>query len=111
MPSPKSSVKRAQPAKRAKPSKVARPVAKAKGTATTPAKGRAPTAKGRASTATAVKKGANGKARPRKAPPVAAPVRQRRICTAQDPFGGPCQSSPRPGSPFCTIHSYLERTP
>lgn len=33
----------------------------------------------------------------------------RRGCAAMDPFGGPCQSQPRPGSKYCTIHSYLDR--
>lgn len=33
----------------------------------------------------------------------------RRHCSAMDPFGGPCQSAPRPGSTHCTIHSYLDR--
>lgn len=80
----KSSAKRAKGAKRAKPSKAARPRAKAKGKAATVAKV------------------------PKAAP--AARLKQRRPCAAQDPFGGPCQSSPRPGSAFCTIHSYLERT-
>lgn len=30
-------------------------------------------------------------------------------CAAMDPFGAPCQSIPRYGSKYCTIHSYLDR--
>ena len=34
---------------------------------------------------------------------------EKRHCAATDPFGDPCQSVPRMGSTYCTIHSYLDR--
>lgn len=52
-------------------------------------------------------KGPAKSARP--ARPAAAKGPVRAACHAKDPFGDPCQSSPRPGSQYCTIHSYLER--
>ena len=41
----------------------------------------------------------------RRAPrgPAAPPARSH--CTALDPFGGPCQNLPRPGTHRCTIHT------
>lgn len=29
-------------------------------------------------------------------------------CAATDPFGGPCQNTPRLGSTYCGVHSHLE---
>jgi len=29
-------------------------------------------------------------------------------CSATDPFGGPCQNTPRLGSKYCGVHSHLE---
>lgn len=29
-------------------------------------------------------------------------------CAATDPFGGPCQNTPRLGSKYCGVHSHLE---
>lgn len=56
-------------------------------------------------------KAGTGKPTPRAAAkpvPAAAPARAH--CLATDPFGDPCQSSPRPPSRYCTIHSFLDRT-
>lgn len=49
----------------------------------------------------------SGKARPVRAQ--GADKRNRPACPATDPFGGPCQSTPRPPSRYCTMHSYLDR--
>jgi hypothetical protein len=71
-----------------------RKVAKAKPAKPAAAKGKAP-------------KGAKGKASKAKA---TAPAKHEKAhCAAMDPFGAPCQSIPRYGSKYCTIHSYLDR--
>src|SRR5688572_15852183 len=33
---------------------------------------------------------------------------ERKHCIATDPFGDPCQTSPRYGSKYCAAHSHLD---
>ena len=55
-------------------------------------------------------KGARKSARPARS--AKAPSRPTRsaagTCPALDPFGDPCQNTPRLGSRYCGVHSYLE---
>lgn len=61
----------------------------------------------RASKSVPIRKKAPAPPKPRPVASAKAPV--RRACAARDPFGDPCQSSPRLPSKYCTIHSYLDR--
>lgn len=77
------------------------PARKAKKTAKKAAKKAAPSKTSR--------KAAKPKAAKRAAPGKAPAKPQKAHCAATDPFGQPCQSIPRYGSAYCTIHSYLDR--
>jgi len=49
--------------------------------------------------------------KPRAAAKPAAPAKSpagHTLCAATDPFGGPCQNTPRRPSKYCVIHSYLD---
>jgi hypothetical protein len=89
MPPAKSSKKAAK--KAAKASKKAAPKGK-KAARAAPAKAR--------KAAKAAPRPAAGKA----AQAAAAP---RTVCIALDPFGDPCQNTPRLGSKYCGVHSHL----
>ena len=86
-PSKSASKKAAKPAKTAKRTAKAPKASKAaKASAKSP--GPRPAPKGKATPATG---------------------REGRIgCAATDPFGGPCQNTPRLGSKYCGVHSHLE---
>jgi hypothetical protein len=94
------------PAKRPKPSKKA-----AKKTAKTARKAAPAKARKTAKKAAKPSKKTARRAAPRpaKSPrvPAGSAAAPRTVCIALDPFGDPCQNTPRLGSKYCGVHSHL----